>query len=201
MVPHKYIILQYKQIGLIFVIILVYYMHFSDLKWNSYELSKIWLFSGIFNSTQKLLIPRGYLAYQADWWGCGQVRCHAGINQVKPWLGAGVPRRRVNGRRWRRSRHPWTRVQHKKEPAGTGKPFCGSAPNIRSPEWAPTSSSVVAPSGRTTISRYRSIQAIIRSSGDSHAHQEARGRLGADKHCWSWMKSKDFWWTPMKGNG
>jgi hypothetical protein len=73
------------------VIILVSYLHFSDSEWNRYDFSKFWTLSGISIYWTRLFVPRHNLATATDWWGCSQVRCHTGIDQVKPWLGWSSP--------------------------------------------------------------------------------------------------------------
>jgi hypothetical protein len=43
-------------------------------------------FVNFLNQHRYLFIPRGYLTYQADWWGCGHVRCHTALtSQQVDW--------------------------------------------------------------------------------------------------------------------
>jgi hypothetical protein len=70
-------ILQHKQIDLSFLNILISYLYFSELKWNSYDFSKIQTFSGILIAEIYLYIPAANLPQEADMWG---------PNRVKLWL-------------------------------------------------------------------------------------------------------------------
>jgi hypothetical protein len=50
------------------VIILIYYLYFSELKWIRYEFAKFQQFSRIFKIGLILFVPNRYLTNATDWW-------------------------------------------------------------------------------------------------------------------------------------
>jgi hypothetical protein len=74
-------------------------MHFSDLKWISYEFSKVWIFSGISIWQRKPFTPDLNLALHTDWWASGQVISHVGKTSQQCWLGVDWARMGAGDRR------------------------------------------------------------------------------------------------------
>jgi hypothetical protein len=73
---------QHKQIGLIFVIVLVSYLHFSDLKWIRYEFAKFQQFSRFQITRQILFIPNRFLTLAIDMWG----RAESAATHTEDWV-------------------------------------------------------------------------------------------------------------------
>jgi hypothetical protein len=87
------------------VIILIYHLYFSDLKWIRYELSKFPLFSGIFEITDILFYTELTLAAGTDAWGLATSDALLAVDpgQIFDWEEETSPATRRNaGERWRR---------------------------------------------------------------------------------------------------
>jgi hypothetical protein len=110
-IAYKYKVLQHKQIDLIFVIILIYYLYFSDWKWNSYEFYKFLVFSDISKQQGKTFLTEGVSSRRDRLVGLGTHQQPREHWPVKLLTGPRPHRRRADRRRrWRlrASQGDWT---------------------------------------------------------------------------------------------